>query len=116
MDKRHEIKFSSYDRLFPNQDTMPKGGFGNLIALPLQKQPRSKGNSMFVNERFQPYADQWSFLNDIIRVSESDVKKYIKDLGNMETGELYEDNSDKPWEKRKAVVLGENDFPKQRLS
>ncbi|MBQ3426569.1 MAG: DUF1653 domain-containing protein [Clostridia bacterium] len=94
MDKRHEIKFSSYDRLFPNQDTMPNGGFGNLIALPLQKQPRSKGNSMFVNERFQPYADQWSFLNDIIRVSEGDVKRYIKDLGNMETGELYEDNSD----------------------
>ncbi len=47
MEKRHQIGLKSYDRLFPNQDTMPKGGFGNLIALPLQKIPREKGNSVF---------------------------------------------------------------------
>lgn len=35
MNKRHDLKFQSYDRLFPNQDTLPKGGLGNLIALPL---------------------------------------------------------------------------------
>jgi hypothetical protein len=52
MSLRHEIDFKSYDRLFPNQDTMPKGGFGNLIALPLQAVPRKNGNSVFVDERF----------------------------------------------------------------
>lgn len=57
MSKRHEIKFQSYDRLFPNQDTMPKGGFGNLIALPLQKEARKYGNSEFVDENFELYVD-----------------------------------------------------------
>ncbi len=54
MEKRHQIGLKSYDRLFPSQDTMPKGGFGNLIALPLQKAPREKGNSVFLDSDFQP--------------------------------------------------------------
>jgi hypothetical protein len=58
MSERHEIKFRSYDRFFPNQDTMPKGGFGNLIALPLQKEARKDGNSVFVDEDFHPYDEQ----------------------------------------------------------
>jgi hypothetical protein len=45
MNRRHELSMESYDRLFPNQDTMPRGGFGNLIALPLQHEPRQQGNS-----------------------------------------------------------------------
>jgi len=60
MSKRHEITFKSYDRFFPNQDTMPKGGFGNLIALPLQKEARKGGNSEFVDGDFESYADQWA--------------------------------------------------------
>jgi hypothetical protein len=59
---------SSYDRLFPNQDTMPRGGFGNLIALPLQHEPRAHGNSVFVNEHFEPFADQWAFLSSLQRM------------------------------------------------
>lgn len=59
MNERHEISLLSYDRMFPNQDTMPSGGFGNLIALPLQKQAVVKGNSVFVDEDFIPYSDQW---------------------------------------------------------
>lgn len=51
MTRRHELSMESYDRLFPNQDTMPRGGFGNLIALPLQHEPRQQGNSVFVNEK-----------------------------------------------------------------
>jgi len=58
MEKRHEIGLDSYDRLFPSQDTIPKGGFGNLIALPLQKRPREQGNTVFLDELFQPHADQ----------------------------------------------------------
>ena len=49
MEFRHQMGLESYDRFFPNQDTMPKGGLGNLIALPLQKIPRAEGNSVFVD-------------------------------------------------------------------
>ena len=62
MESRHQVGLDSYDRFFPNQDTMPKGGFGNLIALPLQKIPRASGNSVFVDSKFRPYPDQWGFL------------------------------------------------------
>jgi len=50
MERRHRLPLTSYDRLFPNQDTMPKGGFGNLIALPLQWVPQRSKNSEFVDE------------------------------------------------------------------
>ncbi len=62
MDKRHQIGLDSYDRLFPNQDSMPKGGFGNLIALPLQKQARTIDRTVFIDENFKPIKDQWSYL------------------------------------------------------
>ena len=62
MTQRHEISMSSYDRLFPSQDTMPRGGFGNLIALPLQYEARRVGNTVFVDDRWTPYDDQWDYL------------------------------------------------------
>ena len=65
MERRHQVGLDSYDRFFPNQDTMPKGGFGNLIALPLQKIPREAGNSVFVDTEFRPYRDQWDFLSKL---------------------------------------------------
>ena len=68
MENRHEIGLDSYDRLFPSQDTTPKGGFGNLIALPLQKRPREQGNSVFLDELFQPHPDQWRFLESLPRM------------------------------------------------
>jgi hypothetical protein len=58
MSRRHQLGMASYDRLFPNQDTMPAGGFGNLIALPLQRQPRKEGNTVFVDHDFKPYPNQ----------------------------------------------------------
>ena len=61
MEHRPEIGLDSYDRFFPSQDTLPRGGFGNLIALPLQKKPRESGNSLFVDEQFVLYPDQWAF-------------------------------------------------------
>jgi hypothetical protein len=63
MEGRHHIGLDSYDRFFPNQDTIPQGGFGNLIAFPLQRKPRCEGNSVFVDQGFQPFTDQWSFLH-----------------------------------------------------
>jgi superfamily II DNA or RNA helicase len=68
MSRRHQLSMISYDRLFPNQDTMPRGGFGNLIALPLQYEPRQQGNSIFVDERFEAYPDQWAFLASVSRI------------------------------------------------
>lgn len=68
MDRRPDIGLDSYDRFFPNQDTLPKGGFGNLIALPLQKTAREHGNSVFLDDHFQPYTDQWEFLSDLQRI------------------------------------------------
>jgi superfamily II DNA or RNA helicase len=69
MDRRHQVGLDSYDRFFPNQDTMPKGGFGNLIALPLQFAPRQEGNSLFLDDAFVPHDDQWAFLSGLVRVS-----------------------------------------------
>ena len=60
---RRQLELSSYDRLFPNQDRLPSGGFGNLIALPLQKKAREHGGSVFVDGNFIPYADQWAYLS-----------------------------------------------------
>ena len=68
MERRPKLGFSSYDRLFPNQDTLPRGGFGNLIALPLQKGPRTHGHSVFVDEHLDPYQDQWAHLAAIPRL------------------------------------------------
>ena len=69
MERRPELGLDSYDRLFPNQDTLPKGGFGNLIALPLQKGPRQDGHSVFVDEQLDPYQDPWAFLASIPRLA-----------------------------------------------
>jgi superfamily II DNA or RNA helicase len=77
MEKRHQIGFDSYDRFFPSQDTMPKGGFGNLIALPLQRLPRGKGNSVFINSDYEPYADQWAFLSAVKRMSLARVNSIV---------------------------------------
>jgi hypothetical protein len=79
MENRPEIGLASYDRLFPNQDTLPKGGFGNLIALPLQKQARQRGNSVFLDGQFKPHPDQWSFLASVQRISRAQVEALVRD-------------------------------------
>ncbi|EAQ74220.1 hypothetical protein WH5701_06301 [Synechococcus sp. WH 5701] len=73
-----QLGLSSYDRLFPNQDTMPKGGFGNLIALPLQKEPRQRGCSVFVDDDLQPYPDQWAYLASLQRYSVAGLQTVIQ--------------------------------------
>jgi superfamily II DNA or RNA helicase len=75
--RTRQLKLNSYDRLFPNQDTMPKGGFGNLIALPLQKGPREKGCSVFVDTELRPYPDQWAFLAAIRPMDAHDIEPTI---------------------------------------
>ena len=75
--RTRQLKLGSYDRLFPNQDTMPKGGFGNLIALPLQKRPRENGYSVFVDSDLRPYPDQWVFLASIQLMASHDIEPTI---------------------------------------
>lgn len=75
--RTRQLKLESYDRLFPNQDTMPKGGLGNLIALPLQKAVREKGFSLFVDDNLQPHPDQWAFLASVRTMSLADLESAI---------------------------------------
>src|ERR1017187_69074 len=102
MERRHQVGLDSYDRFFPNQDTMPKGGLGNLIALPLQKVPRANGNSVFVNAEFHPYPDQWEFLASLERMSADAVEAVV--LEAQRRGDLIgvrisiaEDEGQDPW-------------------
>lgn len=76
--RTRQLKLESYDRLFPNQNTMPKGGFGNLIALPLQKGPREKGFSVFVDSDLHPYPDQWAFLESVQPMNAAQVGPAIQ--------------------------------------
>ena len=68
MARHHQLGMESYDRLFPNQDTMPRGGFGNLIALSLQREARARGNTVFLDDNLVPYPDQWACLASVIRM------------------------------------------------
>ena len=77
MERRPGIGLDSYDRFFPNQDTLPQGGFGNLIALPLQKRPRERGNSVFLDDRHLPHADQWAFLSSIRKIDRASVERIV---------------------------------------
>lgn len=104
LDKAMEIhpnlSFESYDRLFPNQDIMPDGGFGNLIALPLQKQVRQSGNSQFVDQALEPFVDQWQQLKQITKVSPTRLSELIAVLAPDES-KLFEQetiDSRPPWE------------------
>ncbi|MCL1965428.1 MAG: DUF1653 domain-containing protein [Firmicutes bacterium] len=114
MNKRHELTFKTYDRLIPAQDTLPKGGFGNLIALPLQRAPRAQGNSVFINENFDAYSDQWSYLYNIKKYTLDEVERFIRELSPIgELGLLRKDEDDeKPWERRKPTSrITRLDFP-----
>lgn len=87
LEMRHQIGMDSFDRMFPNQDTLPKGGFGNLIALPLQLRAKNNGNSVFVDENFVPFQDQWLYLSSIQKISQQEVSAAIKKLNQSQVKE-----------------------------
>ena len=107
------LKLTSYDRMFPNQDTLPKGGFGNLIALPLQGQARKQGNSVFVDEQLIPYPDQWAFLSSIHRLDAEEFASvcHLHARGNVLGNLVPSEEEPKPWEKHQPVCLTPMDFP-----
>lgn len=99
--QRHEVGLDSYDRLFPSQDTLPKGGFGNLIALPLQRKPRDEGKSVFVDAYCRPAPDQWRLLSGVARMSVDDVARALEKAldGADALGERMAlgDGAETPW-------------------
>lgn len=101
MEDRPDIGLESYDRLFPSQDTLPQGGFGNLIALPLQKHAREHGNSAFVDDNLAPWPDQWAFLSSIQRVARARAETIVQDaerMGRVLGVRLPPDDDDEaPW-------------------
>jgi len=102
LNRRPEMGMDSYDRLFPSQDTLPKGGFGNLIALPLQKKPRERNNSIFMDRDLNPFPDQWTFLSSIHKMTQQELERIVKnaqDEGDI-TGVravVLDENENEPW-------------------
>ena len=102
MENRPDLGLDSYDRFFPNQDTLPQGGFGNLIALPLQHRPRANGNSLFVDEHLVPYPDQWSFLAQLGKISKEVLEPIVREAERRGRVvgvrlELLDDEPALPW-------------------
>ena len=119
MELSHQIGFESYDRIFPNQDTMPNGGFGNLIALPLQKKARVRGNSEFVDHSLNAITDQWSYLAQIEKISKHRVYTLVSELtadhGSMGLSQINTSEVDEPmpWEFNKIQPDDYHDVPSE---
>jgi superfamily II DNA or RNA helicase len=106
MSRRHELSMDSYDRLFPNQDTMPRGGFGNLIALPFQNEPRRAGNTVFLDDRLLPHPNQWAYLASIPRLAPQDVDRIATEaqrrglvVGVRSADSVADDSNVAPWDR-----------------
>ena len=103
MERRHQLGLDSYDRFFPSQDTMPKGGFGNLIALPLQHVPRGHGNSVFLDPDLNPHPDQWSVLSGIRRMELGEVERVVReaersgDIIGVRRSVTDDEQAEDPW-------------------
>lgn len=114
MREHARLSFKSYDRMFPNQDTMPKGGLGNLIALPLQVNAARHGGSLFVDDRLNPYPDQWVYLSSIQKLSAPQLNEAVSRLHTPPLGALRpeEDEAEtaRPW-KRQMAELKPDDLP-----
>jgi superfamily II DNA or RNA helicase len=101
LDRTPDIGFASYDRLFPSQDTVPTGGFGNLIALPLQGVARQAGNSVFLDDDLNPYDAQWTYLAAVRRLKR-DALEALVDAASA-AGRILgvripvDDDDEEPW-------------------
>jgi len=111
MNRNGKIGFKSYDRFFPNQDTMSEGGLGNLVALPLQGNARKHDNSVFVDEDFEPHPDQWEFLLNVGKLSEQVLEDLLKRTASIQSlGELSKTSESKPWEVPLPTKIERTDF------
>ncbi len=112
MEREGRMSFKSYDRFFPNQDFMPTGGFGNLVALPLQGRARKDGNSVFVDEDFIPLTDQWEYLQRMTKMTAAEVEKLVSRYDREPLGELSKSSESAPWERPLPKSMSTADFPK----
>ena len=103
------VSFDAYDRMFPAQSTIPEGGFGNLIAAPFQGRAQRCGNSVFVDENFEPYVDQWLFLSQVKRLGEQEVQAIAAVPGP--TSPKTRNDAAPPWVHGVAGPLAPGDFP-----
>lgn len=106
MSRSPTLDMASYDRLFPSQDVLPKGGFGNLIALPLQQEARRAGNTLFLDEQFEPYPDQWAYLDSLPLIEPQCLDDLIadgeRDSWILAAGE--ESADDAPWRPTRTLA------------
>jgi superfamily II DNA or RNA helicase len=98
------MSLASYDRFFPNQDTLPAGGFGNLIALPLQAKARDLGNSLFIDDDFSPHPDQWGFLSHVPRLGRERLGELLDQVTSAESGEILQHFEDRALDMIPAAV------------
>ena len=110
MTRNGQMSFNSYDRFFPNQDYLPEGGFGNLVALPLQGQARRKENSVFVDNDFLVYKDQWAFLYNLKKIQESTIDQLLRLHSQEELGKLSMSSESKPWVTPLPQNITQEDF------
>lgn len=120
MERRPDVGLDSYDRFFPNQDTLPKGGLGNLIALPLQKCPRASGNTVFLDDCSTPWLDQWALLSSTTKLNQERVETIVG--GAERTGNVvgvrvvFDDDDESPWttpaSRRRHEVQVQGPLPK----
>lgn len=107
--RTRQLELSSYDRLFPNQDVMPQGGFGNLIALPLQKAAREHGASVFVDDCLAPHPDQWAYLASVQTMAAQDIEPTIlRATGGahpLDVNFITEEDQQAPW--KQALPIGQ---------
>lgn len=105
-----QMSSNSYDRFFPNQDYLPEGGFGNLVALPLQGQARRRENSVFVDNDFLVYKDQWAFLYNLKKIQESTIDQLLRLHYQEELGKLSMSSEHKPWVTPLPQNITQEDF------
>ena len=113
MTRNGQMSFNSYDRFFPNQDYLPEGGFGNLVALPLQGPARRKQNSVFVDNDFLVYKDQWAFLYNLKKIQESTIDQLLRLHYQEELGKLSMSSENKPWVTPLPQNITQEDFHAQ---
>ena len=113
MNRDAHLSFKSYDRFFPNQDTLPEGWLGNLVVLPLQGMARRKGNSVFVDEDFNAHADQWKLLSQVLKLSEVELDSLLRQHTVPTLGELSKTREAKPWETPQIDTAQTDCYPRQ---
>ena len=112
MSRDGRMAFDSYDRFFPNQDRMPEGGFGNLVALPLQGKARKDLNSVFVDDEFFAYRDQWTYLAQVQKIEEQKVDVILQNHIHEDLGVLSTSSESKPWVTPVPQNINSADFTK----